>query len=276
VGRITKSSQEPQGSGERPLHVDCTQCNEALSARLDGEESAADRDMIDVHLASCAACRWFADEAARVTRLVRTAVATQEPNVLEAVLAAVPRSRRPHLVTILRVLLGLVGLAQVEVAVVELLGAHASGDGSQGVVLQGASITHFAHESVAWNLALGVGFLWIAKRSSRTSGMVPTLATFMTVLTVLVVMDAVAGGVDAARLLAHGLILIGLILVILLDRLPRPAGGTVPGTPVLRRRRSELSGHVDPAIGTDADDLPPDLRPIAQHDDTVITQRWTA
>jgi Putative zinc-finger len=61
--------------------VDCTQCREALSAWLDGEESAAERGAIDVHLASCAECRWFADEAAHVTRLARTAVATQEPDV---------------------------------------------------------------------------------------------------------------------------------------------------------------------------------------------------
>ena len=245
-------------------HVDCTQCREALSARLDGEESATERGAIDAHLASCAGCRRFADEAARVTRLARTAVATQEPDVVGAVLAAVPWSRRPHRVTVLRVLLGLVGLAQVEVAFVEMLGAHASGHGSQGIVLQGASVEHFAHESAAWNLALGVGFLWVARRSSRTSGMVPTLVTFMVVLTVLVVMDAIAGGVDVARLLAHGLVLIGLILVIVLDRLPRPAGGTVPGTPALRQRQPGIWRHVAPAIGTDADGLPPDLRPTAQ------------
>jgi len=61
--------------------VDCTECREALSARLDGEEDAAERVAIDVHLAPCATCRWFADEAARVTRLARTAVSTQEPEV---------------------------------------------------------------------------------------------------------------------------------------------------------------------------------------------------
>ncbi|HWR48498.1 MAG TPA: zf-HC2 domain-containing protein [Pseudonocardiaceae bacterium] len=48
----------------------CTRGNEALSARQDGEEGAAERGAVDVHLASCAACRWFADEAARGTRLV--------------------------------------------------------------------------------------------------------------------------------------------------------------------------------------------------------------
>lgn len=255
-------------------HVDCTQCKEALSARLDGEESAAERHSIDAHLASCAACRRFADEAARVTRLARTAVATQEPDVVETVLAAAPRARRPQLVTALRVLLGLVGLAQLEVALAGLLGAHTNGSGFQRVTLEGASVAHFAHESAAWNLALGVGFLWVARRSPRTSGMVPTLATFMAVLTVLVVMDAMAGGVDTARLLVHALVLLGLILMIVLDRLPRPAGGTVPGVPTLRQRRLGLPRQVDPAIGTGG--LPPDLRPTAQQDGTVAAHRRSA
>jgi predicted anti-sigma-YlaC factor YlaD len=256
--------------------VNCTQCKEALSARLDGEESAAERGAIEVHLAGCPGCRQFAEEAARVTRLARTAVAVPEPDVAEAVLAAAPRSRRPPLVTVVRVLLGLVGLAQAEVALLEVLGAHGSGEGAQGVVLQGASVAHFAHESAAWNLALGVGFLWVAKRPSRTSGMVPTLVTFVAVLTVLVVLDALAGGVDAARLLTHALVLIGLVLVIVVDRLPRPAGTTVPGTPVLRQRQSPPLGHGDPVSGTDAEGLPPDPRPITRHDDTAAAQRRTA
>ncbi|MGH3788041.1 MAG: zf-HC2 domain-containing protein [Pseudonocardiaceae bacterium] len=61
--------------------MDCTACREALSARLDGEEGEAERPAIDAHLAICAACRRFADDAARVTRLVRTTVATQEPDI---------------------------------------------------------------------------------------------------------------------------------------------------------------------------------------------------
>ncbi|MDQ3762705.1 MAG: zf-HC2 domain-containing protein [Actinomycetota bacterium] len=253
--------------------MDCTQCREALSARLDGEEGAAERDLIDLHLTTCATCRWFADEAARVTRLARTAVVTQEPDVVEVVLAAAaPRSRHAQLVNALRVLLGLVGLAQLGVALLGVFAANSSEHSFHGVVLQGATVAHFAHESAAWNLALGVGFLWVAWRSSRTSGMVPTLATFVAVLTVLVVMDVIVGRVHPERFLVHGLVLLGLILVMVLDRLPRPAGGTVPGAPTLRQRWSRPPRQDDPAI-TDADD-PPGLRPTAQYDDTA--QRRTA
>jgi predicted anti-sigma-YlaC factor YlaD len=229
---------------------------------LDGEDSEAERGAVDAHVARCPACHAFADAAARVTRLARTAVATPDPDIVDAVLAAAPRSRRPPLIALIatvRVLLGLVGLAQVEVAVVGMIGAHNSGH--SGVVLQGASVVHFANESAAWNLALGVGFLWVAWRSSRPSGMVPTLATFVAVLTVLVVMDAMAGGVDAARLLTHGLVVLGLVLVIVLDRLPGPAGGTVPGMPRWRQHRLACSRPVEPPIPSS----PPDLRPTAHY-----------
>ncbi len=253
--------------------MDCAQCRESLSARLDSEdgEDREDREdgeaqgrTIDAHLKTCAACRRFADDAARVTRLARTAVATPAPDVVDAVLAAVPRSRRFRLATVLRVLLGLVGLAQLEVAVVGVLTARSGGHVSQGIMLEGASIAHLAHESAAWNLALGVGFLWIAWRSARTSGMVPTLATFVAVLAALVVLDVVAGRVDPERFLLHGLVLLGLILVMLLDRLPRPAGGSAPGVAAEGYRWSRRSSSADPVLESDVEGLPPDLRPTAQ------------
>jgi hypothetical protein len=61
--------------------MDCIQCREALSARLDGEESGAESGAVDAHLAICVACCRFADDAARVTRLARTAVAIPAPDV---------------------------------------------------------------------------------------------------------------------------------------------------------------------------------------------------
>lgn len=258
--------------------ADCTQCREALSARLDGEESTPERGALDAHLATCAACRRFAEQAARVTRLTRTAVATQEPDVVAAVLAVAPRPRRLQLATVLRVMLGLVGLAQGDIALIGVLTAQSGAHGSQGVMLEGASIAHLAHESAAWNLALGVGFLWIARRSPQTSGMVPTLATFVVALTGLVVLDVLAERVDPERFLLHGLVVLGLILVLALDRLPRPTGGAAPGVPGWGQRRSRLSRPADPgsARATDADELPPDLRPTAAHDDTAGPRRRSA
>jgi phosphoribosylaminoimidazole (AIR) synthetase len=68
--------------------VDCTQCREALSARLDGEESAAESNAIDAHLATCPECSQFSDDAARVTQLARSAVATHAPDVSLKIMSA--------------------------------------------------------------------------------------------------------------------------------------------------------------------------------------------
>jgi predicted anti-sigma-YlaC factor YlaD len=68
--------------------VDCTRCMECFSAWPDSEESETERGAIDAHLRVCAACRRFAGNAARVTRLARTGVAVYEPDVGDIVEAA--------------------------------------------------------------------------------------------------------------------------------------------------------------------------------------------
>ncbi|HEY2765000.1 MAG TPA: zf-HC2 domain-containing protein [Pseudonocardiaceae bacterium] len=249
--------------------MDCTNWREALSARLDGEESVAERAAIDAHLDSCAGCRQFADHAARVTRLARTTVAADAPDVVDAVLAVAPRSNRPHRVTALRVLLGMVGLAQLAVSSGWMLAMHTGPAANADVRMEGASLQHFAHESAAWNLALGVGFCWVAWRSSRTSGVVPTLTTFVVVLTALVMFDVVNGSVDSSRLLMHGLVMAGLVLVIVLDRWRPPAGGTVPGGTSWLRHRPGRAPKADPAAGPVTGDFP-GLRPTAQHSGAAV------
>jgi phosphoribosylaminoimidazole (AIR) synthetase len=68
--------------------VDCTQCRKTLSARLDGEESAKQSSAVDAHLVSCPACSQFSDDAARLTRLARSAGATHAPDVSGKVIFA--------------------------------------------------------------------------------------------------------------------------------------------------------------------------------------------
>ncbi|MGQ0776213.1 MAG: zf-HC2 domain-containing protein [Pseudonocardiales bacterium] len=248
--------------------MDCAHCREAVSARLDGEEQAADGSLVDAHLHACAGCRQFADDAAHVTRLARTSVATEVPDLVGAILAAAPRARLPRLITTLRVLLAVVGIAQLAVALSGVLAVWIDRHEHPEALLGGASLQHLAHESAAWNLALGVGFVWVAWRSSRTSGVVPTLATFVVVLTALVALDLAAGRVDPSRLFLHGLVLLGLVLVIVLDR-RRPAGGSVPGGTRSRWRWSSPAPVVDSTIDPGTDDLPR-LRPTAQHRGTAV------
>jgi predicted anti-sigma-YlaC factor YlaD len=49
----------------------CEWYREALSARIDGEEMPADRAQVDAHVAACADCRRWYDDAIAVTNEVR-------------------------------------------------------------------------------------------------------------------------------------------------------------------------------------------------------------
>lgn len=51
--------------------VDHEQVQAAVSARLDGEPTGLDDDVIDAHLAGCAECRRFAEQAARMSGSLR-------------------------------------------------------------------------------------------------------------------------------------------------------------------------------------------------------------
>ena len=69
--------------------MDCTQCREAVSARLDGEEGPRESSAVDAHLAACPECSQFSDDVARVTQLARGAPATHAPDISMRVLSNV-------------------------------------------------------------------------------------------------------------------------------------------------------------------------------------------
>jgi predicted anti-sigma-YlaC factor YlaD len=58
-----------------------------------------------------------------------------------------------------------------------------------------------------------------------------TLATFVVILAVLVVLDVMAGRVDPGRFLMHGLVLLGLILIMVLDQCRGPPVAPCPAPP---------------------------------------------
>ncbi len=164
------------------------------------------------------------DEATALTRLVRTAVAAEPvPDLADAVLPA-PSRKRLRLVPTLRVLLGLLGAVQILLGVTQISAAatatHIHGSG------------HLWHESAAWNVAVGAGFLWIAVRRGRAVGMVPTLTAFIAVLTLLTANDMMVATVDTDRVLSHGFMVIGYLAVLALARTARTTGpppeGKVP------------------------------------------------
>jgi predicted anti-sigma-YlaC factor YlaD len=218
----------------------CEECREAISAQLDGEELLGEEVAVAAHLDGCADCRAFAERAARVTRLARTRPAEPGPDLVAAVLAAAPRRPARSRVGALRVALGAVGLGQFALAVSGVVAAGSSGH--DAAELSGATAAHLVNEASAWNLALAVGFLWVATGTSRATGLVPVIGAFVGVLTVLSGVDAVAGRVDVERLATHGLVVLGLVLLLALRRATRDGGGARAGRPPTR----PAIGHAAP------------------------------
>jgi predicted anti-sigma-YlaC factor YlaD len=252
-------------SGGQESDLGCRQCREAVSARLDGEDppgGAAGTERAEAHLVTCSACRAFVDDAAHITRLARTRpveeVVDLTPALLEAWTAAAPVRevaaaerkrqvrRRRWALDVVRAGLGAVALGQLSLA-----GASIAATGTDethvampGMGLSGASAAHFSHESAAWNLALGVAFGWVARGRVRPPpGRVPQKAAFVGVLTALSVPDLVAGRVDASRLVGHGVVVLGLVLLLVFRMLNRDDGGRSAGAGG-EAGRSPALGHL--------------------------------
>jgi predicted anti-sigma-YlaC factor YlaD len=124
---------------------------------------------------------------------------------------------RPHRTrTVLYLALAVVGAVQL------ILGLAQVGGGASGAhVHTGLNATpgHLWHESAAWNVAVGAGFLFIALRRSRPTGLIPMLTAFVGTLLLLSVNDLSAGRVDGDRLVSHGFVLAGYLLVVALSRI---------------------------------------------------------
>ncbi|MDG4795836.1 zf-HC2 domain-containing protein [Micromonospora sp. WMMD1082] len=216
----------------------CEQWREILSAQLDGEATADEQHTAGLHLETCAGCRAWLDSAATVTRRARTQVVTSLPDLTGAILAAAPPPRqrwrtlaaavaarcgrlplagRATLVTRLRAALGLLGAVQL------VLGLAQVGRTEVAVHLH-ATGQHLWHESAAWNVAVGAGFLFVALRRTSPSGLLPMLGAFVGTLVLLSVNDLAASQVATERLVSHGFLVVGYLITVLLARSSPPAG----------------------------------------------------
>ncbi|WP_043510650.1 MULTISPECIES: zf-HC2 domain-containing protein [unclassified Actinoplanes] len=204
----------------------CERWREMLSAQLDGEDDPALRPLVDEHVSGCAGCRAWLDAAAAVNRMTSTGRMPDVPDLSASILAALPPSaparpaparwwRRLPVAALLYVSLALVGAVQI------ILGlAQIGGDSAAGHVHLGLSATpgHLWNESAAWNAAIGAGYLFIALRRTRPVGLVPMLTAFVAMLLLLSLNDLTGGRVDVARLVGHGFVIVGYLLVVVLSR----------------------------------------------------------
>ncbi|WP_433299813.1 zf-HC2 domain-containing protein [Actinoplanes sp. CA-030573] len=199
-----------------------------LSAQLDGEDDPAGRPLVDEHLAGCAGCREWLDQAATVNRLTRMGVGAA-PDLSANILAAIanaegpkpaPAGRRGRFPWATALYVALAGVGAVQL----ILGLGQVGGGVAGTHVHAPGLDatpgHLWHESAAWNVAVGAGYLFIALRRSRPSGLVPMLTAFVGMLLLLSVNDLTGGRVDATRLVSHGFVILGYLLVVALSRIP--------------------------------------------------------
>ncbi|WP_328346410.1 zf-HC2 domain-containing protein [Micromonospora sp. NBC_00421] len=255
----------------------CEQWREILSAQLDGEETPAERLAADAHLDRCADCRDWCDKAATVTRRSRLTLSSPGPDrqrftiaapapdrqrptidptgpdLADVVLAALPAPRRlrDRLVLTLRTGLALIGALQLVLGLAQVgrgptVGGHAHG------ALDALASGHLWHESAAWNIAVGAGFLFVAARRTPTSGLLPTLSAFVGALVLLSANDLVTGRVDPTRLVSHGFLLTGYLIVVALSR-PRwrpdgPAGRGHGDRPAWRLTANDVPAAATPTL----------------------------
>jgi predicted anti-sigma-YlaC factor YlaD len=249
--------------------VECLTCRESLSARLDGEAEPAPAEQVDAHLAECGACRAWQRRGEDLNRLLRVRPATPVPDLSQAILADAP-AIEPAQGWWVRGALVCVAVAQVALGLSQLVGVgttatHVGHDAAPAIA------GHLFNESTAWNLALGIGMLWAAFRPRATSGLLPVLAGFVAVLFAYSAHDLVTGAAPVSRVLGHGLLVLGLGLVLVVNRRHRPpapggARAAAPGT------TSDVDGAVTDVAVTDpaAPDVAgptgrPHLRPAGHH-----------
>jgi predicted anti-sigma-YlaC factor YlaD len=196
--------------------------------------------VLDEHLSHCSECAGWLDAATRAGRLLRVSGLTP-PDLSGAILrdAGLPAARLLRRRRMLQAGLVTLAVLQWALAVPGLWGETVG----MAAMHMGA---HQAHESAAWNVAVGAALLAVALRPARAAGTVPVLLAFVAVLAVLSIPDLMDGAVTGARLASHTGVALGLLLVAALaraERLPgpgRPAvrvGGSSPARSLPRRHR---------------------------------------
>jgi predicted anti-sigma-YlaC factor YlaD len=188
----------------------CRLARELFSATLDGESTDVERAAVDAHLATCGPCRRHAVDVLSLHRHVRVAPAPAVPDLTARVVARTELPEAPGRIAAgARLLLAASAVLLVVVGLPEVLatGHH----------------DHAAHHLAAFDVAVGLGFGWVAWRPGRA------LAGFLPVATALVVMCLAVTFVDGRATLnatSHAIAVAGLAAAWLLEspvaRSPRP------------------------------------------------------
>lgn len=219
----------------------CQQFQEALSARLDGEDPVVPAAELDRHVAACAACASYAAGIGVVHRRSAVRPAETVPDLSARILAALPDPVVPAPVAApalvpagpaagrshwSRWALLVVALTQFAISVPPMLFGHDS-----------SAPVHVARELGAWDLALAAALLLVVARPRHASGLLPFAAALAVAMVGAAVVDLASGRAGVAES-QHLLDLSGLGLLWVIARRPVDDQPLLDG---LRRPRPALA-----------------------------------
>lgn len=196
----------------------CEDCREIVSAHVDGEDAGGEWAAAGAHLAECAACRSFLVATEDLHRTTRVRVAEDVPDLTDRIVAATGvagvAGDRHDPTRPVRIVLLCTALLQIGLALPALL----LGDDAHLPV-------HIARHLGSFDVALAVGFLWVAWRPARAlDGVFPVAVALVTCLVASSFLDVAAGRAAAGGELHHVTDLVGLAAMWLLN--PHPIGRT--------------------------------------------------
>lgn len=195
----------------------CHDVRIAVSARLDGEDPGLPAEVVDDHLGGCPGCRAHARDLMALHRSVRLKPAEAMPDLTPAVLHAIGREAatpgRLQGLTGMRLCLVVIGLVQLGVALPALL----LGDDAGLPV-------HTARHIGSFAAALAVGFLVVAWKPERASGLLPVALALVAFLVGTTGVDLVSGHTKALGETGHITEVVGLLLTWMLARASQAGG----------------------------------------------------
>lgn len=196
------------------MAVTCERIRDALSARMDGEVPNLPDRLIDEHLAGCAGCAAWQQEAASLGE--QMVIREDAPDLVGPVLAAVRldearRAARRRRAAATRFSLAAIAVIQLAFSGPGLLLGH-----------DHTAPIHVAHEVGSFEAALALGLLLAVWRPRLAAGMLPLVAAITGLLLLTAGSDVAAGRTSTFAESPHLLDLAGLLLLM---RLAVATGG---------------------------------------------------
>lgn len=199
---------------------DCNRLRELISARVDGETTDIEEQLIDRHTANCQHCEAYEQQTWALRRTLRVTEATA-PAPAPIVVRAAPSTL---LDSALRALLFAIGGTLVIFHGAQLF---ANADES--------SLAHLGRHSGVFGIALGIGMLAVSWKPHRAIGLVPLTGSVAFLMAAVAAFDLFAGRVSMLSEAAHVLEFAGLICL-----------WVISGGPTRARRRIASLANREP------------------------------